>query len=115
MTETAPAGRRRLDVILARVRRPLLYVMSAGYVVAGVLHFLAPAAYVQIVPPVLPAPLVLVYLSGLAEVAVGIGLLYPPTRQLAAWGTILLLLAVFPANVYMATAALSTATPLVAM
>jgi uncharacterized membrane protein len=103
VTETAPAGRRRLDVILARVRRPLLYVMSAGYVVAGVLHFLAPAAYVQIVPPVLPAPLVLVYLSGLAEVAVGIGLLYPPTRQLAAWGTILLLLAVFPANVYMAT------------
>ena len=103
MTETAPAGRRRLDVILARVRRPLLYVMSAGYVVAGVLHFLAPAALSGRTPPVLPAPLVLVYLSGLAEVAVGVGLLYPPTRQLAAWGTILLLLAVFPANVYMAT------------
>ena len=103
MTETAPAGRRRLDVILARVRRPLLYVMSAGYVVAGVLHFLRPHLYVQIVPPQLPAPLVLVYLSGLAEVTVGVGLLYSRTRQAAAWATIALLLAVFPANVYMAT------------
>ena len=93
----------RLGAVLARLKRPLLYVMGPLYVVAGVMHFVVPELYVQIVPPVLPAPLVLVYLSGLAEVAVGIGLLYPPTRQLAAWGTILLLLSVFPANVYMAT------------
>nr|WP_254837809.1 DoxX family protein [Natronomonas marina] len=104
MTGTATTRRGdRLRTALRRLKRPLLYVMSVGYVVAGVLHFVVPDLYVQIVPPVLPAPLALVYLSGVAEIAVGLGLLYPPTREYAAWGTVLLLLAVFPANVYMAT------------
>jgi uncharacterized membrane protein len=80
-----------------------MYVMSGLYVVAGVLHFFVPELYVQVVPPVLPAPLVLVYLSGVVEIAVGLGLLSPSTRRAAAWATVLLLLAVFPANVYMAT------------
>ena len=88
---------------LAPLKRPLLYVMGPAYVVAGLLHFVVPALYVQIVPPILPAPLVLVYLSGVAEVAVGLGLLWPPTRRYAAWATVALLLAIFPANVYMAT------------
>lgn len=86
-----------------RLKRPLLLVMGPMYVVAGVFHFLVPGLYVQVVPPVLPAPLALVYLSGLAEVAVGIGLLFPRTRRHAAWATVALLVAVFPANVYMAT------------
>lgn len=89
--------------VLSRLKRPLLYVMGPLYVVAGVLHFLLPEWYVQIVPPVLPAPLTLVYLSGLAEVAVGIGVLVPQTRRLAAWATVGLLIAIFPANIYMAT------------
>ncbi|WP_262179250.1 DoxX family protein [Haloarcula laminariae] len=88
---------------LAPLKRPLLYLMAPAYVVAGLLHFVVPGLYAQIVPPMLPAPLALVYLSGLAEVAVGLGLLWPPTRRYAAWATIALLLAVFPANVYMAT------------
>jgi len=87
----------------AKLKRPLLYVMAPLYVVAGVMHFVVPQLYVQIVPPSLPAPLALVYLSGLAEVAVGVGLLVPRTRRYAAWATIALLLAIFPANVYMAT------------
>ena len=86
-----------------RLKGPLLLVMGPMYVVAGILHFLVPAVYVQIVPPVFPAPSALVYLSGLAEIAVGIGLLIPRTRRYAAWATIALLVAVFPANVYMAT------------
>ena len=86
-----------------RLKRPLLLVMGPMYVVAGILHFLVPGVYVQIVPPVFPAPLALVYLSGLAEIAVGIGFLIPRTRRYAAWATIALLVAVFPANVYMAT------------
>jgi uncharacterized membrane protein len=77
--------------------------MGPLYVVAGLLHFVVPELYVQIVPPALPAPLALVYLSGLAEVGVGAGLLYPRTRRYAAWATVALLLAIFPANVYMAT------------
>ncbi|WP_245998715.1 DoxX family protein [Halalkalicoccus subterraneus] len=89
--------------ILHQIKRPLLYVMGSAYVVAGVLHFVVPELYVQIVPPVFPAALALVYLSGLAEIAVGIGLLIPQTRQYAAWATVVLLVAIFPANVYMAT------------
>ena len=87
---------------LEPLKRPLLYVMGPLYVLAGVLHFVVPGLYVQIVPPVLPAPLALVYLSGLAEVAVGVGVLVPRTRPYAAWATIALLVAIFPANVYMA-------------
>lgn len=88
---------------LTQLKRPLLYVMGPAYAVAGLLHFVVPELYAQIVPPILPAPLALVYLSGVAEVAVGLGLLWPRTRAYAAWATIALLLAIFPANVYMAT------------
>jgi uncharacterized membrane protein len=77
--------------------------MGPGYVVAGVLHFIVPELYVQIIPPILPAALTLVYLSGIAEIAVGIGLVIPHTRQYAAWATVALLIAIFPANIYMAT------------
>ena len=92
-----------MDVALGRFKRPLLYVMGPFYVVAGLLHFVTPELYVQIIPPILPAPLALVYLSGVAEMVVGAGLLYPRTRRLAAWATIAMLVAIFPANVYMAT------------
>jgi uncharacterized membrane protein len=92
-----------MNETLHRAKRPLLYLMGPMYVVAGVLHFVVPDLYVQIVPPRLPAALALVYLSGLAEVAVGVGVLLPRTRRYAAWATVALLVAVFPANVYMAT------------
>jgi uncharacterized membrane protein len=95
--------RDRADRTLARLERPLLYVMSAFYVVAGAMHFVIPGVYAQIVPPGLPQPLALVYLSGAAEILLGIGVLFPRTRRLAAWGIVVLLVAVFPANVYMAT------------
>ena len=88
---------------LAALKRPLLYVMGPAYVVAGLMHFVVPDLYAQIIPPILPAPLLLVYLSGVAEIAVGVGLLVPRTRTYAAWATIALLVAIFPANVYMAT------------
>src|SRR6056297_1356693 len=92
-----------MSEVLQLFKRPLLYLMGPLYVVAGLLHFVVPELYVQIVPPVFPAALALVYLSGLAEVAVGIGLLLPRTRRYAAWGLVALLVAIFPANVYMAT------------
>lgn len=88
---------------LRRLRRPLLFVMGPLYVVAGVLHFVVPELYVQIVPPILPVPLALVYLSGIAEIAAGVGVLLPRTRRYAAWATVAVLVAIFPANVYMAT------------
>ncbi|WP_284440235.1 DoxX family protein [Haloarcula marina] len=91
---------------LAQFKRPLLYVMGPLYIVAGLLHFVVPELYVQIVPPIFPAALLLVYLSGLAEIAVGIGVLLPQTRKYAAWATVALLITIFPANIYMATSGL---------
>jgi uncharacterized membrane protein len=72
------------------------------FVIAGLLHFVKPKAYRAIVPPYLPAPEALVFLSGLAEVGGGLGLMLPATRRRAGWWLIATLLAVFPANLQMA-------------
>lgn len=71
------------------------------FMVAGTFHFLKPELYVQIVPPYFPAPQLLVAISGIAEIAGGVGLLIPGLRRAAGWGLVALLIAVFPANVYM--------------
>jgi uncharacterized membrane protein len=92
-TDDSPSG----------LERPLLLAMSLLYVGAGVMHFLTPKAFTRIVPPRLPRPLALVYLSGLAEVVLGVGVLFERTRRPSAWGLVALLVAVFPANVHMAT------------
>ncbi|KTG07724.1 hypothetical protein AUR64_02465 [Haloprofundus marisrubri] len=94
------------DSSSSRLKRPLLYVMSLAYVFAGVMHFVSPKMFARIVPPQLPRPVFLVYLSGVVEIVLGIGVLFRRTRRLSAWGLIGLLLAVFPANVYMATSGL---------
>jgi uncharacterized membrane protein len=72
------------------------------FVLAGVMHFIKPRAYRAIVPPYLPAPEVLVYASGVAEIAGGAGLMVPAGRRAAGWWLIGTLLAVFPANLHMA-------------
>ncbi len=69
---------------------------------AGVLHLISPEQFIRIVPDYLPWPAALVLLSGIFEIAGGVGLLAPPTRRAAAWGLIALYIAVFPANVHMA-------------
>ncbi|HZG65034.1 MAG TPA: MauE/DoxX family redox-associated membrane protein [Rubrobacteraceae bacterium] len=71
------------------------------FIVAGALHFRAPDAYEQIVPPYLPLHRELVYLSGALEIAGGLGLLAERTRRGAGIGLILLLVAVWPANAQM--------------
>ncbi len=80
------------------IGRTLLAIL---FVIAGSLHFLIPQAYVKIMPLALPAPLTLVYLSGIAEIFGGLGLLLPLTRHAAAWGLMTLLIAVLPANLNM--------------
>ncbi len=79
-------------------------ILALFFVAAGVMHFVMPDAYVRIVPPALGHARMLVLISGVAEMLGGIGLLVPWTRRAAAWGLALLLVAVFPANVYMAVA-----------
>ncbi len=78
------------------------YLLSLLFVFAGVMHFVSPQFFVKIVPPMLPYPFELVLISGLFEVLLGILLLFKSTRKLARVGLTLLLLAVFPANIYMA-------------
>jgi uncharacterized membrane protein len=79
--------------------------MSVLYVGAGVLHFVATRRYMAIMPDYLPAHRALVLVSGAAEVAGGLGVLAPNAmvRRSAAWGLVLLLIAVMPANIYMVT------------
>lgn len=78
-----------------------LGVMAVAYVLAGLNHFRAPGFYRPMMPPYLPAHDALIALSGVAEVLLGVGLMVPSTRVGAAWGVIALLVAVFPANLYM--------------
>ena len=72
------------------------------FVVAGGMHFVIPKAYKRIVPPYLPAADFLVAASGVAEIAGGVGLMVPATRQRAGWWLLATLAGVFPANLHMA-------------
>ena len=88
---------------MARAKPILLWVMAVAYIGAGFNHLVNPAFYVAIIPPGLPNPEWLNLLSGLAEIVLGVFLLEPRTRVFAAWGIIALLIAVFPANLYVVT------------
>jgi uncharacterized membrane protein len=76
--------------------------MALFYVAAGVAHFIVPDTYERMIPPIFPAKSAIVILSGLAEIALGLGLCWPKRRRAAAFGIIALLVLVFPANVYVA-------------
>ena len=81
------------------------YIIGVLFILTGALHFVRPRMYEAIVPSYLPNAHLLVLISGVFEVLGGIGVLLPATRVAAGWGLIALLLAVFPANVSMATEA----------
>ena len=76
--------------------------MAAFYVVAGSTHLVNPDFYVAIIPPGLPEPEWLNLFAGLAEIVLGVYVLEPRVRALAAWGLVALLIAIFPANLYVA-------------
>jgi uncharacterized membrane protein len=94
MPELSPRG--------GHARAAVRVVLACLFVTAGVLHFLIPGKFAQVVPRYLPAPLALVYVSGVFEILGGCGLLVPRLRRAAGWGLIALLVAVFPANLHMA-------------
>ncbi len=95
------------------MRKLLTWTAAGFYFAAGVSHFVKTASYLKIMPPHVPWPQAMVYLSGAAEIAGGLGLLLRRSRRWAAFGLIALLVAVFPANVYMATNHVQvTSTPL---
>ncbi len=80
----------------------LKYVLAIGFILAGINHFLNTAFYLRMMPPYFPWHTFLVYLSGAIEIALGILLLIPRYTRRAAVGMIALLVAVYPANFYMA-------------
>lgn len=78
----------------------LLYFMAAFYIFAGVMHFAKPKFFIRIIPPALPMKEWINWVSGACEIVLGVLILFPAYRPLAALGIILLLIAVFPANIY---------------
>jgi uncharacterized membrane protein len=87
---------------MSMVRRTMRYLLGGALILAGANHFRMPAFYVSIMPDYLPWHLVLVYLSGIAEIVVGALLLFEFSRRFAAWSAFALFIAVFPANLQMA-------------
>jgi uncharacterized membrane protein len=80
------------------------WIFAGFFLVSGILHLAVPATYARIVPPMFPRPRLLVLISGGAELLGGVGLLVPRFRRAAAFGLAILLVAIFPANIYMAVA-----------
>lgn len=78
----------------------LKFVYAAFFIYAGYNHFKIPKFFLKITPPWVPFPKAVNIIVGIAEIVLGIGLLLPSLQQYAAWGMIILLIAVFPANIY---------------
>ena len=76
--------------------------MSAFYIQIGIKHFTDPNWFMPIMPPFLPFHIELIYVSGGFEILFGLMLIFERTRFIAGWGLILLLIAVYPANLYLA-------------
>jgi uncharacterized membrane protein len=72
------------------------------FIFVGILHFAKTPAFLRIMPPQIPFPLELVYLSGIVEIAGGLGLLWKSTRGISIKVLLALLVAVYPANIHMA-------------
>lgn len=77
-------------------------ILAVSIIIVGITHFIRPEQFARIVPPQLPNPVALVYISGFFEILGGIGLMIPFVSVAAAWGLIALFIAVFPANINMA-------------
>ncbi|MCU0570934.1 MAG: hypothetical protein MUF49_30745 [Oculatellaceae cyanobacterium Prado106] len=85
------------------IKANLRIMLSIGMIIIGVLHFINPEPFTQIVPDGLSHPFAWVYGSGLVEILAGAGILYPPTSRVAAWVLIAFYGVVFPTSWYQAT------------
>jgi uncharacterized membrane protein len=77
-------------------------LLAAGFAASGVVHLVKPDVYKPLMPRSVPAHHEVIIGSGIAELALAAGLLHPRTRRLAGWGSVGLLLGVYPANLKMA-------------
>lgn len=87
------------------LRLALRWALAVFFMVAGANHFRSPQVYLGMMPPWMPWPDALNVITGAAEVLGGVGLIAPwvGARRLAGWGLFALLLAIFPANLHVAT------------
>lgn len=92
-------GRRRGGVVTVRGRGILRLVLSAAFAIAGLAHLALPEPFLAITPSWVPAPGVVISVTGLAELFGAAGLLVPRTRKAAAWALAAYAVCVFPANV----------------
>ena len=83
------------------MKRIFLYLLAAGYIGAGINHFVSPDFYLPMMPNYIPWHRFWIYFTGVAEVAGGVGLLLPKFRRAAAWGIIALLVCLLPAHIHM--------------
>ena len=83
-------------------RKLALLAFSSFFITVGIDHFINPDFYLAIIPPMLPLHLEAVYVSGFFEILGGLGLLLSRFRKISGWGLLALLIAVYPANIYMA-------------
>ena len=81
----------------------LAIVYGLAFIKIGIAHFREPGKFVEIIPPFLPFPLMLVYISGAMEIVGGVAIIYPDTQVLAGRFLALFLIGVYPANLYMWT------------
>ena len=86
---------------MSRIKTISKYLLAIFMIIAGIMHFANPAFFLKIMPPYLPLHKELVLLSGVFELVLGVLLLIPQTSRMAAWGIVALLIAVFPANLYL--------------
>ena len=75
--------------------------LAGLFLASGTMHFVRPEVFESIVPTRLPSRRALVFASGAAEIACGVGILVPRTRRVAGLASAALLVAVLPANVTM--------------
>jgi len=94
-SETVAAPRRR------PIKSALRYVMAAFYIWAGVSHFTRPEFFLNLMPAYMPLHTELVYLSGIAEIVLGILVAIPRTAMFAGWCIIAMLIAFLPIHVHM--------------
>ena len=90
------------ELPLSHTKKVLLFAFSIFFIGAGLDHLVNPEFYLSIMPPIFPMHSEAVLISGVLEIVGGIAVLMPGLRRAAGWGIFVLLIAVYPANIYMA-------------
>jgi uncharacterized membrane protein len=82
------------------LQKVIIHALGYFYLVAGINHFLTPDLYLPLIPPFFSYPESINVLAGVAEILLGLGVLYFPTRKRAAWGIVMMLVCFIPSHVY---------------